>query len=323
MKIVVVIVNYNSGNLLAKCIDHLLRQTRPADSIFVIDNASHDESMDSLPAHPALKTHRMDANRGFASANNFAFQRTENADYFITLNPDAFPEVDFIEKLEEAARIHPEYGSFATRMMLNENTLDGAGDSYHISGLAWRNLHHRKYFPERHHQKDVFAPCAGAAMYSAKTIIELGGFDDTFFCYMEDVDLGYRMQLSGMRCLYVPDAAVQHIGSAIVSRYPGFAAYHGHRNLVWTLIKNTPGPLLPLVLPIHLLMSVVLGIIYLGRGQSKVYGRAKIDAVRGLGRMWNQRKQVQKTRRMSIWQLLQTYDYSLGPIPNLLFRFQR
>lgn len=323
MKIVVVIVNYNSGDLLTKCIDHLVRQTRPADTIFVIDNASQDESMTTLPVRSELRTHKLETNQGFASANNIAFQRIENADYIITLNPDAFPEADFIEKLEEAARGHPDYGSFATRMMLNEVTVDGAGDSYHISGLAWRNLHYRKYFPDKHHERDVFSPCAGAAMYSAKTIAEMGGFDDSFFCYMEDVDLGYRMQLSGKRCLYVPQAVVQHIGSAIVSKYPGFATYHGHRNLVWTLIKNTPGPLLPLVIPIHLLMSVVLGIIYLARGQSKVYWRAKIDSVRGLGKIWRQRKQVQKGRRITVWRLLQTYDLSLGRIPILFFGFPR
>ena len=323
MKIVVVIVNYNSGELLAKCIDHLLSQTRPADAIFVIDNASQDESMARLPAHPDLRTHYLATNQGFAAANNIAFENIEGADYFITLNPDAFPEIDFVEKLEAAANSHPEYGSFATRMMQNHTTVDGAGDSYHISGLAWRNLHHRKYFPDRHFQRDVFAPCAGAAMYNASTIAELGGFDDAFFCYMEDVDLGYRMQLSGKRCLYVPEAAVQHIGSAIVSKYPGFAVYHGHRNLVWALIKNTPWSLLPLVLPIHLLMSIVLAIIYLARGQSKVYWRAKIDAARGLGKMWRKRAQVRALRKISVWKLLQAYDVSLGRIPILFFGFPR
>jgi GT2 family glycosyltransferase len=323
LKIVVVIVNYNSGDLLARCIDHLLNQTRPADSIFVIDNASQDESMASLPVFPGLCTHYLQTNLGFASANNIAFQNIEDADYFITLNPDAFPEIDFIEQLEAAAKDHPEYGSFATRMMQNNSTVDGAGDSYHISGLAWRNLHHRKYFPERHYQRDVFAPCAGAAMYRASTVIELGGFDDAFFCYMEDVDLGYRMQLSGKRCLYVPQAEVQHIGSAIVRKYPGFAVYHGHRNLVWAMIKNTPGPLLPLILPIHLLMSLVLGLIYLARGQSKVYWRAKIDAVRGLGKMWRKREQIRDARKISVWKLLQAYDFSLGRIPILFFGFPR
>jgi GT2 family glycosyltransferase len=321
MNIVVVIVNYNSGELLAKCIDHLIRQTRPADTICVIDNASQDDSVSSLPARERLIIHRLDSNLGFATANNIAFQQNENADFFITLNPDAFPATDFIEKLERAATDHPHYSSFASRMMLNEDTIDGAGDSYHISGLAWRNLHNRKYRPQKHRSRDVFSPCAGAAMYNAKAVTEIGGFDDAFFCFMEDVDLGFRMQLRGMRCLYVPEATVQHIGSAIVSKYPGFATYYGHRNLVWAMVKNTPGRLLPLVLPIHLLMCVVVGLYYMAIGQSQVYWRAKIDAVRGLGRVWRQRKPVQEARKISSWRLLRTYDFSLGKIPMMVFGF--
>ena len=321
MKIVVVIVNYNSGPLLARCIDHLLSQTRPADTIFVIDNASQDASLADLPTRSELKIHRLDTNTGFATANNIAFEQNPDADYFITLNPDAFPAPEFIQQLENAATRHPHYSSFASRMMLDENTIDGAGDSYHISGLAWRNLHNRKYYPKKHQEKEVFSPCAGAAMYNARDVAQIGGFDDSFFCFMEDVDLGYRMQLRGMRCLYVPEATVQHIGSAIVSKYPGFATYYGHRNLVWAMVKNTPGPLLPLVLPIHLLMCIVVGIYYFAIGQSRVYWRAKLDAVRGLGRVWRQREYVQQSRQASSWWLLRTYDFSLGKIPMMVFGF--
>jgi GT2 family glycosyltransferase len=128
---------------------------------------------------------------------------------------------------------------------------------------------------------------------------------------MEDVDLGYRLQLKGKRCLYVPQANALHIGSAIVSKYPDFATYYGHRNLVWAMVKNTPGPLLPLVLPAHLAMSILLAAVFLARGQLRVYLRAKFDALQGLGRVWGQRKQVQKTRQVSCWRILRLYDFRL------------
>lgn len=103
MKIAVVIVNYNSGPLLSRCMDHLQRQTRPADSILVIDNASQDNSLAELAPDPALTIHRLEENVGFAAANNFAFKQAADADYFITLNPDAFAGEDFIQALETAA----------------------------------------------------------------------------------------------------------------------------------------------------------------------------------------------------------------------------
>ena len=89
-------------------------------------------------------------------------------------------------------------------------------------------------------------------MYRAEILRELGGFDESFFCYLEDVDLGYRLRLRGEHCLYIPTAVVVHLGSAISSQYPGFALYHGHRNLVWTFVKNTPTALLLPMLPLHL-----------------------------------------------------------------------
>lgn len=311
MKIAVVIVNYNSGNLLANCISHLLSQSRQADVIMVVDNASHDSSMEQLPACSVLKTHKLETNEGFASANNFAFRQLDDVDYFITLNPDAFPKPDFIEKLEEAAISYPEYASFASRMMRDENTVDGAGDVYHISGIAWRSLHNQRYFSDQHQPCEVFAPCAGAAMYKASYLIEAGGFDDSFFCYMEDVDLGYRLQLMGHRCRYVPQARVVHLGSAITGKYPDFALYYGHRNLVWSLAKNTPAPLLLLVIPAHLLMTVVVGIVFLTRGDLKPYLQAKLDAMRGLGRVLRQRKQVQITREIGSWKIFQLYSLRL------------
>jgi GT2 family glycosyltransferase len=297
--------------LLAKCISHLLEQSRQADVIVIVDNGSTDSSMDKLPASSTLRIHKLDTNRGFASANNFAFAQVDDADYFITLNPDAFPQSDFIEQLETAAGNYPEHASFASRMMRNQNSVDGAGDIYHVSGIAWRNLHNQPYLPDQHQPRDVFAPCAGAAMYKTKDLTAAGGFDDAYFCYMEDVDLGYRLQLQGHRCRYVPEAAVHHLGSAITSRYPDFALYYGHRNLVWTVAKNTPTALLPVILPAHVLMTVVVGIVFLSRGTFKPYLRAKIDALKGLGPVLRRRKEVQRTRRISNWQVLRLFTFSL------------
>lgn len=311
MKIAVVIVNFNSGARLSKCVDHLLRQTRPADAIIVMDNASDDDSIAQLTDNEGLHVQLLDQNVGFAAANNLAFAQAGEADYFITLNPDAYAAPDFIETLERAANDQPEYASFASRMMLNSTTVDGAGDNYHVTGLAWRHLHNRPYNPQQHAQVEVFAPCAGAAMYRARDVRDLEGFDESFFCYMEDVDLGYRLRLRGQRSLYVPDAVVEHEASAITGQIPGFAVYHGHRNLVWVMLKNTPTLLLLLVLPAHLLATVVLVPIFLARGQFTVYARAKLDALKAIGKIWRSREGIRKTREISNFALLRSFDFGL------------
>ena len=150
-------------------------------------------------------------------------------------------------------------------------------------------------------------------MYRTSDVLAAGGFDESFFCYLEDVDLGYRLQLAGQRCLYVPEATVVHIGSAVTGRYGGFATYHGHRNLVWTFVKNTPLALLPIMLLPHLLMTLVMAVPCAARGELGYYARAKRDAVAGLGGVLRKRRAVQSDRKLGALALLRKMDFSLLP----------
>jgi GT2 family glycosyltransferase len=91
---------------------------------------------------------------------------------------------------------------------------------------------------------EIFSPCAAAALYRRSALLEVGGFDEDFFCYVEDVDLGFRLRLAGYRCLYVPLSVAHHIGSGTTGgKNSDFSVYHGHRNLVWAFVKNMPGVL--------------------------------------------------------------------------------
>ena len=305
----VVIVNFNSGPLLAQCLEALIQQRPYPDKIIVVDNASEDGSTEGLPECKNLCLFRLDSNLGFAAANNYAFRHLEGIDLVLTLNPDAFIQPECLLALCKAADNYPEYDSFACRMMQSGTILDGAGDSYHISGLVWRRLHGLNLGKQSLVEREVFSACAGAALYRRSALEAVGGFDESFFCYVEDVDLGYRLRLLGKRCRYIPDAVVYHIGSAISNKYPGFAIYHGHRNLVWTYAKNTPFLVLLVTLPLHILMSLVLFIVYLIRGKWRVYLMAKLDAIKGLPEVIGQRSHVQKARCISQWDLLKSFSY--------------
>ena len=87
---------------------------------------------------------------------------------------------------------------------------------------------------------------------------KLGGFDETFFCYHEDVDLAYRMRLDGGICIQSSDAKIDHVSSGISGRASDFAIYHGTRNRIWTFMKNTPRGLMPLLLPGHIVMNIFM-----------------------------------------------------------------
>jgi len=308
--VTVVIVNWNSGVVLSKCLTHLLNQTHPPRQILIIDNGSQDSSLQSITENEQIKIHRLGKNLGFAAANNFAFSLC-NTKYIALLNPDAFPDHEWLECLIAAAISYPEISAFASLQLCDDNPdlLDGAGDSYHVSGLVWRDRHRTSMLPSDKLNRPVFSPCAAAAMYSLQAIIEVGGFDEDFFCYVEDVDLGFRLRLAGHTAILVGNAIVRHIGSASTGgKHSNFCIYQGHRNLVWTYIKNMPGILFWLFLPMHLLLNVVSVVYFSAKGQGRVILHAKIDALNNMTRMLQKRKSIQKRRVVSVFDILQSLN---------------
>jgi GT2 family glycosyltransferase len=299
----VVIVTANAGPLLGQALDHLSRQTLQPASVIIVDNASTDGSVDAAEQrHTEVEVVRLDTNVGFAAANNLAARRAEDCEWIALLNPDAFPAPTWLEELVAAAESHPGYSFFASRLdAADASTLDGRGDSYHVSGWAWQRDHGApRTDVEEGPPHEVFSPCAAAAMYRREAFLEAGGFDERFFCYAEDTDLSFRLRLAGHRCLYVPQALVEHVGSATTGRESDFGIYHAHRNLVWTYFKNMPSPLVWLYLPQHVLMNLLVIAWFSARGHPRAILRAKVDALKGLRAALKQRPAVQATRVRSV-----------------------
>lgn len=300
-RVTVVVVNYNGGAMLRDCVASLAAQTRRPERVLVVDNASTDGSADGLEhAFDRVRVLRAGANLGFAAANNLAIAQAADSDWIALLNPDAVAAPDWLERLLDAAAAHPGFAMFGCRMLADPEgaRLDGVGDAYHTSGLPWR-VGHGEPAPGRHlEDAEIFAPCAAAALYRADLLRTTGGFDEDFFCYVEDVDLGFRARLAGHRARYVARAVVVHAGSALVGRHSDFQLYHGHRNLVWAFVRDMPGPLLWLYLPQHLLMNLVSLAAFAARGRGGVLWRAKRDALLGLPRAWAKRRATQATRRV-------------------------
>jgi GT2 family glycosyltransferase len=285
MSIAVVIVNYNSGALLQRCLLALSRQTRPADHVIVVDNDSSDsETLRILDELSNVELIRNPSNPGYGAAINTAVAQLDHCEYLCCLNPDAFPRPNWLEILVASADQHPAYGSFASLMLKadDEAIVDGAGDLLHISGVPRRRYHGRLLGSVRITTEPVFSACGGAAMYRLSAFVEVGGFDESYFMYVEDIDLGYRLQLCGHPCLLVSNAIVEHIGSAITGERSDFTVYHGHRNLVFNYVKNTPLPLLVGTLPIHIVANIWSIIVLTLKGHGKPIVRAKKDALKSL-----------------------------------------
>ena len=318
--VTVIIINWNAGSLLRNCLEHLRRQTLQPAQVIVVDNASTDQSLvlpQELLAWEALDIQRMGCNVGFAAGNNHALKQC-TTEFVALLNPDAFAAADWLAHLRAAADQNPQAAAFGSRQLSHElpDMLDGTGDCYHASGLAWRQHHGHRQSAAHLQARDIFATCAAAALYRRSAVAAVHGFDESYFCYHEDVDLGFRLRLLGHTARYVPQAVVRHVGSATTGgQRSEFATYHGHRNMVWTFVKNMPGPLLWALLTMHLAANVASLVGLSLRGQGRTALRAKWHALRGLRRVLRQRQGIQAQRVASgptIWSAL---NKSMWPRP--------
>jgi len=300
----VVIVVWNSKKYLHSCLEHLSVQTFREFEVILVDNGSEDDALDGLyQKYPLLdiQTHLLDLNFGFAVANNIGV-RLARGKWIALLNADAFPEPQWLEQLLLAANNNPSYTFFTSRQVQynSPHLLDGTGDDYHVSGLAWRRSYNYLEKEYKLQQEEVFSACAAAALYRREDFLKVGGFDEDYFSYFEDVDLSFRLRLIGGRCLYVPQAVVYHVGSASTGKLSDFVIYYGHRNLVWTYFKNMPALLFWLYFPMHVLMNFYFLISFTLKGKWAAIFKAKRDAILGIPSILRKRRLTQSTRKASI-----------------------
>jgi GT2 family glycosyltransferase len=313
--VTVMVVNWNSGTLLQECLNRLSWQTVMPQRVLVVDNASSDHSAACAEQLAGVELLQMTVNLGFAAGNNRALAECDT-EFVALLNPDAFPEPDWLECLLAAANANPDVAAFGSCQLRHGDpeVLDGIGDSYHISGLVWRNRHGARQQPDDLVPQEIFSPCAAAALYRRQALLDVGGFDEDYFCYVEDVDLGFRLRLVGHKAMYVPDAVVHHVGSATTGgQHSDFPVYHGHRNLVWCYVKNMPGPLFWLYLPLHIAANIYIVVRYALKGRWRVILKAKWDAIKGIPRMWAKRKKIQAARVASVRDIWRVLDKRMIP----------
>lgn len=305
----VIIVAYQAKPLIERTLAALAAQTHADFEAIIVDNASPDGPPD-MPADARFRRIDSPTNTGFAGGNNLAVA-TARAPWLALLNPDAFPEPDWLERLLEAAQAHPQAGMVGSLQLSAERPgfLDGAGDCYHASGVAWRGLYGATA-DRAPPTGEVFGPCAAAALYRTDAFRQAGGFDEDFFCYHEDVDLAFRLRLAGWRCVQSREARVAHVGSASTGRASDFAVFHGARNRLWTFAKTMPGPLLVLLAPLHLAASLLVLVRAWPVGTAGSTWRGMKAGLNGLPAIWRKRAAVQKTRRVSLLSLLGALTWS-------------
>ena len=242
----VVVVNWNGRPYVADCLASLARQTYPHVEIVVVDNGSTDGSLELLRGDWGARIHLVaePVNRGFAGGNNVGMRAAKGA-YVALLNNDAVADPRWIERLVEAAEADATVGMCASKIFVQgrDRVLDSAGLLLSLDGIGRGRGRLEPDHPRFARAEDALVPSACAALYRRAMLDEIGLFDEDFFAYCEDSDLGLRGRLAGWRCRYAPGAVVHHRYSATTSPYSPFKAFHVERNRIWVVVKCYPLPL--------------------------------------------------------------------------------
>ncbi len=286
----IVLPNLNGAGWLEPCIQSLYAQTVRDFELIIIDNGSTDESLAAARAWAQRDNCRLvenGRNTGFSAAVNTGI-RMAGAPYVLLFNNDAFAAPDMLEKLLTAIEREPH--AFAVQSLMLRHAepekADDAGDFVTLFGWAYKRgdgLDAAQY--QRRKPGRVFSCCGGAALYRKAVLDEIGLFDETFFAYFEDVDIGWRANSLGYKNLLEPAARCTHIcgattGGATGARYNDFKSIQSGRNSLLLPVKNMPVVMLVLNSPFVFIGYLVKALVFRRRGYAKAWNQGMREAFR-------------------------------------------
>jgi N-acetylglucosaminyl-diphospho-decaprenol L-rhamnosyltransferase len=238
--VAVVIVNFNGERLLPACLAALAAQTRAPREIVVADNGSRDGSLALLRArHPHVEVLELHRNHGFAGGANRGVAATSTP-WVCVLNSDAEPAADWLERLLAAPRDSRTWALGSVLVSAVGGRIESAGDQYSPEGYAYKLLRDRPLDELPGEPYRVFAPPGAAPVLRRDVFDALGGYEERFFLYYEDVDLAFRAVLAGFHALLVPGARVVHRLGA-TTRSLARARFYVARNSAWCAVRCHPG----------------------------------------------------------------------------------
>jgi GT2 family glycosyltransferase len=305
-----VVPTLGAGDALADCLRSLQTQTLDGFEVVVVDNSGEVR----VKAHgPCVRVIANRRNVGFGAAVNQGFQDSK-APFLATLNDDAVAHPRWLETLVDAAEAGPRIGMVASEVrMTGTEMLDSAGMLIAADGSSKQRGHGDS--PAKFAAStDALFPSGSAALYRRKMLEEIGTFDEEFFLYCEDSDLGLRARWAGWECVYAPGAAVEHRYSYSAGRASPLKAYYVERNRLYLIIKNYPFSKLwcaPFASCVRYFWH--LSSLFSGRGKASEFQaaghspallpllvlRAHLSALLHLPRLLSQRRRIRSARRIS------------------------
>ena len=254
----VVVLSYDGLEHLELCLSSVCNQSYTDREIILVDNGSTDGTEAWVNERfPEVRVARMRVNRGVPAGLNLGISQARGK-FIGILNNDIELDPEWLSESIRALNEHSDAGFTATRIRLfdRRDCLDTAGDLYFRAGFPAKRGWLQSDGPKFDERVWVFGACAAAAVYRREIFDEIGEFDEDFYAVLEDLDLSFRAQLRGFKCLYVPTAIIYHKLGATLGSGASNPEHHMrmHRNIWLVRIKNLPGELWLRYLP-YILMG--------------------------------------------------------------------
>jgi len=243
----VIIPNWNGRRFLQECIDSLKGQTFEDFEILLVDNGSTDGSADFVEAQYGefIRVLRNKENLGFAGGNNIGIRKAKG-EYIVLLNNDTWADPRWLEELVKATQCAPSVGMWASKICSysRRDRIEGAGELIYWDGLCRSRGQYEQDHGQYNVMEEILFPPGCGAMYRKSLFDGIGLFDEDFFAYADDSEIGIRARLAGWKGLFVPPAIVYHKNSGTAGQYSPLKAFYVERNRFWITIKYFPFPLL-------------------------------------------------------------------------------
>lgn len=295
----VIIVNYNNGEELIRCIDSVFANSPLDIEVILVDNDSRDESdIRAAALFPQIQLVHNIKNNGFGAGNNLGACGARGK-YLVFLNPDTIVAGGWLRALIKAMEANPKVGLATSKVLLlkNPHQINTCGNNVHMSGLTMcRGMGSPA---DDYNQQEYVDAISGAAFAIRRDLYEtLGGFDPMFFLYLEDTDLSWRTHLAGYRCLFVPESVVYH---DYTLTFGPRKTFYLERNRYLMLLKSLSWTTLLVLLPVLLLAEVITWGFELTRDRRNWTNKLQAYAwvISNWKAIMQQRHQIQKMRQVS------------------------
>lgn len=311
----VIVVNWNGQDVLPGCLASLAAQNYPNFEVILVDNGSTDDSIPLIKsAKLPLRLIQNTVNKGFCGANNQGIQQAAGK-YIALLNNDAEAEPNWITALVEAIQSEKSCGMAASKILSHyqRTRIDKVGHLIYPDGQNRGRGSGELDVGQYDQQGETLWPDGCAALYSAEMLQQIGGFDEDFFAYADDAELGMRGRIAGWQAIYTPQAVVYHRGGSTLGRHSARRLFLIERNRIWLVAKLFPLRLWPLV-PFYFLRRVAATAFAASQQRGEAYqagsqigllaliqciAKANAAALIGLPRMIRKRGQINQFRRLS------------------------